>query len=302
MSSELPVPSVRCPACDAPAPSCGKEVPDHEYGLSRTARYAGCPACGTLFQQPMPGEAELAGFYPADYHSMTHAGRLQRLRDGLRVRRLARLVPDGGALLDFGCGDGSFLVAAAASLPGRALWGFEIAERSEIQSLAGGAVTVVRGAFAELLERLPPCGLITMNHVIEHLPDPLLTVSRLAERLVPGGVLEGQTPAADSLERAVFGTRWSGFHAPRHTVVFSRDGLARLLERSGLPSAEVRGAFNPAGIAVSLGSLPHAGPGRIRRGGLKWVCLLGAAGLLAPVDLLSGRPGIVDFMAVKRRG
>jgi len=247
----------------------------------------------------MPGESELAGFYPADYHSMTHSGRLQRLRDGVRVRRLAKLAPPSGALLDFGCGDGSFLVAAARSLGGRPLWGFEIAERSETESLAGGAVTVVRGDFTQLLERLPPCGLITMNHVIEHLRDPLRTVSQLAERLVRGGVLEGQTPAADSLEHAVFGKRWSGFHAPRHTVVFSRSGLGRLLERSGLGSPQVRGAFNPAGIAVSLASLPQRGSGRIRRSGLKWLCLLGAAGLLAPIDLLSGRPGIVDFTAVR---
>src|SRR5215475_5273382 len=186
-----PAVAVRCPACGAHTTPIVTAVPDHEYGLDRTGCYAECPACRTLFQQPMPADAELASFYPPDYHSMTHAGRLQRLRNGVRLRRLAKLAAPPGALLDFGCGDGSFLLDAAASLPGRPLWGFEIAGRSETERLAGGAVSIVRGDLAELLRQLPPCGLVTMNHVIEHLPDPFGTLSLLVERLVPEGVLEG---------------------------------------------------------------------------------------------------------------
>ena len=112
-------------------------------------------------------------------------------------------------------------------------------------------------------------------------------------------MLEGQTPAADSLEHAVFGRKWSGFHSPRHTVVFSREGLRRFLGRCGFSAPTINAAFNPAGVAVSLGSLGDSGAGRIRRSGIRWMALLGGATLAAPLDLLSGRPGIVDFVAVK---
>lgn len=291
-----------CPACGGSSISEGLLVPDQEYGLTYRARYLHCAACGSLFQEPMPSLQELAGFYPADYHSMTHAGLLSSIRNRIRVSRLEKLAPMQAAILDYGCGDGAFLVDAARHMPSRQFWGFEIAERPETAHLANGAVTVVKGALPDLLAVLPQCGLITLNHVIEHLPDPLATVSALVRKLAPGGVLEGQTPAADSLERFVFGARWSGYHAPRHTVVFSRSGLSRLLERCGLTAIATQGAFNPAGLAVSLASLPHRQGGRIRRGGFKWIAFLGTASLLGPIDLISGRPGVINFSARKRPG
>jgi SAM-dependent methyltransferase len=289
----------RCPACAAPAGGETIKVPDHEYGLAFVAHYVECPSCGTLAQQPMPTFAELAEFYPADYHSMVHAGRIARARNAMRIKRLVKLARVDGPILDYGCGDGSFLLQAAESMPRRKFWGYEIGAKSQTRVLSGGAVTIVTGSPEDLFARLPVCGLITLNHVIEHLPDPQSIVQRLTDRLAPGGVFEGQTPAADSLERAVFGTRWSGYHAPRHTIVFSRAGLRRMLERCGLCDISTPSAFNPAGLAVSIASIAHAGPGRIRRSGLKWMSLLAMAGVLGPIDLLSGRPGIMDFVAYR---
>ena len=295
-----PSPSLaECPACGHRASADGVEVPDHEYALDFSARYCECAACGTLFQQPMPSLQQLAAFYPADYHSMTHAGLLSAIRNHLRIAHLEKLAPPAGAILDYGCGDGSFLVQAAAHFPGRPLWGYEIAARAEKSVFAAGSVTIIKGSLPDLLAVLPPCSLISLNHVIEHLPDPAATVSALVNRLAPGGVFEGQTPAADSLERSVFGTRWSGYHAPRHTVVFSRSGLRSLLERCGLALPATQAAFNPAGLAVSLASLPHGKGGRIRRGGFAWLVWLAMAGALAPIDLLSGRSGVINFCARK---
>lgn len=300
-ASNLP-PRARCPACGAAVSAEGVGIPDHEYDLSQVARYVECGACGTLFQEPMPTVAELAGFYPPDYHSMTHSGLLSRIRNRLRIRRLAKLIAGEGAILDYGCGDGAFLVQAARSMPNQRFWGFEIADRAEMKTLSGGGVTLVKGDLPDLLAVLPMCSLITLNHVIEHLPDPEAVVMALANRLLPGGVFEGQTPAADSLERSVFGHRWSGYHAPRHTVVFSRDGLCRLFVRCGLTAPATSGAFNPASLAVSFASISHSGRGRIRRAGLKWLSFLAMAASLGPLDLLFGRPGIVDFVARKRSG
>jgi SAM-dependent methyltransferase len=291
----------RCPACNDLCDKTGVQIPDHEYDLSYIACYAECNGCGTLFQKPMPAMAQLASYYPSDYHSMTNAGLLNRIRNGLRIRRLLRLAKVNGPILDFGCGGGAFLAQATKSIPSRTLWGFEIADCPIIEELNCGLIKIVRGGLTDLLKVLPKCSLITMNHVIEHLPDPRATITSLTERLLPGGVLEGQTPAADSLERMVFGSHWSGYHAPRHTVVFSKVGLATMLEQCGLSSPLTEAAFNPAGIAVSLGSLGHKNGGRIRRSGLRWLSLVAMATLLAPVDLCFGRPGIVNFSACCNR-
>lgn len=250
---------------------------------------------------PIPDLEDLSAFYPADYHSFAAGGLLARLKDQARLRRLQSFAGSREAVvLDYGCGDGRFIKAAASRTSGWMFWGFEVATHTERYVAPDGRVTIVRGTLDDLLDALPPCDIVTMNHVIEHLPDPLSVLTALRARMSAGGIMEGQTPAADSLERKVFRTRWSGFHAPRHTVVFSRNGLKQILARAGFRHPEVTPAFNPAGIGVSLASLTHGDrPGKIRRQGAAWLLCVGAAAALYPIERLSGSPGIVNYAARK---
>lgn len=288
-----------CPACGSGNSRTSYRVPDHEYHVGSTADYNLCAACGTLFQAPMPDGEQLSKFYPAHYHSFGTAGFLAGLKDRARLRRLKSLLKSDRALiLDYGCGDGRFIKEAARQTDGLVFWGFEIASRKEHYVAPDGKVRIIRGSFEDLLCELPSCDLITMNHVIEHLRDPLGVLVALRGKLTEGAIMEGQTPAADSLERQVFQTRWSGFHAPRHTVVFSRRGLKQILANAGFADPQVTAAFNPAGIAVSLASLPHGNnPGVIERHGPGWLVYVSLATALYPVELLSGSPGIVNYVA-----
>jgi SAM-dependent methyltransferase len=289
-----------CPACESHGVSDVAQVPDHEYGLDYLASYACCGECGTLYQSPMPSEAELASFYRQNYHSMSDGGFLMSLRHKLRIRRLAECVKGGGAVLDYGCGNGSFICRAGAELTDIEFIGYEIGDRRKVTRSAD-RVTIVEGTPADLFEMLPPCQAVIMNHVIEHLPDPFAVVSALAEKLLPGGYFDGQTPNATSLEHRIFGRRWSGFHAPRHTAIFSIGGLRSLLERAKFEAISIHGAFNPAGYAVSLASLSHGqAKGVIPRHGLKWLFYVAAAAAVLPIDVWSGAPGIIDFRARKK--
>ncbi len=247
----------------------------------------------------MPPTERLASWYPPGYHSMQGRGFLGRLRNGVRLKRLRRFLDgDDGALLDYGCGDGSFLDYAAECGERRQLVGFEIAPEASVTERNGGQILVVRGSVGDLLQQLPTCRVVAMNHVIEHLPEPRAILEPLVERLVPGGWIEGQTPAAGCLEERIFGHYWSGYHSPRHTVVFSPEGLRAFLTRLGLGRVEIEGAFNPAGLALSLASLRHGREaGVLPRSGVRWWASLGLASALAPIDLFSGAPAVVDYSA-----
>ena len=288
-----------CPACGSRVQRNSYDVPDHEYLVNFIARYAACGDCGTLYQTPMPDSCTLTTFYPATYHSFATAGVLTKVRHSLRLRRLVRLLnKDTGVVLDYGCGSGSFIRWASERTPGISFWGYELADRPRTETRDG--VTIVTGSVEDLMNELPPCDLVTMNHVIEHLPDPRSVLSSLHRRMNDGAILEGQTPMADSFERKVFGTRWSGFHAPRHTVVFSRAGLTHLMTATSFKSVKVTGAFNPAAIGVSLAATMHRSAHRaIRRSGVPWLMYLASATALYPLDVISGAPGIVNFMAMK---
>jgi SAM-dependent methyltransferase len=296
----IPV-QAKCPACHSEKIQSLFTVPDHEYNLEYRAPYAQCLDCFSFFQMPMPDSARLSDFYPAHYHSFDSNKTLGKLKQAQRLKRLRSLLDsDRITLLDYGCGNGAFIKESAKQMPTGQFYGYEINSQNEKQVLFDGRVVLLKGSFEFLLQELPPCDLITMNHVIEHLPDPLKVLSVLQMKLKRDGILEGQTPATDSLEQKIFKKGWSGFHAPRHTVIFSRKGLQKILEHAGFAQTQITPAFNPAGIAISLASLSQGdSPGNVSRCGLSWFFYVGAATLFYPVDLLSGAPGIINFYARK---
>lgn len=295
--------SFRCPACRSPQARQTLRIPDHEYALNAVATYAQCAECLSFYQHPMPDLPTLASYYPRDYHSFDASSFITTLKHGQRLKNLLKLMkrPDF-TMLDYGCGNGAFLHYAAKKLPRSRFIGYEIADAKEVKKDNNDRVIIIKGNLGDLLSELPNMDLISMHHVIEHLPDPFYTINALYKKLNVNGVFVGQTPAADSLEYEIFKKRWAGFHAPRHTVIFSKAGVTALLKRIGFNPAQATGAFNPGGISVSLASLPHGdGPGRIKRSGFKWLFYVGLAILLYPIDLLSGKPGIMNFYGKKSR-
>jgi len=275
-------------------------VPDFEYGVA-VGRYGRCDACGSYTQSPMPDAAQLASYYPLTYHSFLPVNALARTRQAARIRRLRKMLGtlDGIALLDYGCGQGAFLSALAEAVQEGHFYGYEIANETSVERTHGGRVTIYRGSLDEAMEALPALDVVVMNHVIEHLPEPTTIVGRLLARLKPGGAFEGQTPNANSYEHRLFGRRWAGFHSPRHTVVFSKEGLDGFLRRFGFREPLLTPTFSPAGWAISIGSAFQNGerPAGIRREGLPWLTLLVAGTIPNAIDSLTRNAGVVDFFA-----
>jgi len=75
---------------------------------------------------------------------------------------------------------------------------------------------------------------VTMSHVIEHVPEPIQTLSECARILRPGGRLFLWTPNHSSLGCRVFGKHWRGLEPPRHLHLFSPRSLKSLLNKAGL--------------------------------------------------------------------
>ena len=126
---------------------------------------------------------------------------LRRVKVEREVRNLP--LPRAGALLlDVGCGDGSFLEAAA-----RAGWrarGVEIDPYALDECrLAGLDVTLDTIQSVDV----PPASLdaVTFQHVLEHLHDPRGALVRARELLRPGGLLWLAAPNLDSAGHARFG-------------------------------------------------------------------------------------------------
>ena len=197
-------------------------------------RLASCSACGTAYLDPRPTRATIGRAYRSYY---THDGLGHEEVSRLAALLFATLRPRPGAdrLMDVGAGTGKLVLSAR-----RRGWNAEGVDPD------AGAVAAARtqGLQVELgiADALEPSAydVVTMNHVIEHMHDPVDALRACRRGLRPGGSLWIATPNVGSLGHRVFGTAWYGLDPPRHIAVFSRTGLASALSEAGFGRVEWR--------------------------------------------------------------
>lgn len=301
-----------CLACGGIAEQVSLAEPvDYEYRVvpERAFRYLRCTACGSEWLDPRPTERELVAFYPDDYHAYNDdhgvvAGALVWLRAQFRGRRYGALLPrPEGALFDVGAGDCRHF----EELGRAARWRFagveiqpELAERGraagydiETGTLESIDIDRHRGAY----------DIVSMNHVLEHVLDPVEVVRRAYAILRPGGWLIGQLPTNSAWE-ARFGAAWAGYHYPRHLQVFSRRGLSRLIEEARFQRVDIRSAPHcQTAISVQNVLLARGNPLPLKHGRTPiYGGLLLATLPFEGVAWAFDRSGTVDFRAQKPEG
>jgi SAM-dependent methyltransferase len=159
-----------------------------------------CASCGLLHKRrSSEWFRDVTSIY-ADYEAYHQGeGSEQTVRNeesrGLAPRSmlLVRFVsahqalPERGRLLDVGCGNGAFLRAFAAQQPSWELIGADHSASGEdaVRAIPGVTDFVVGGP----AEARGKFDLISLVHVLEHIPDPTSFLRDVATRLRPGGVV-----------------------------------------------------------------------------------------------------------------
>lgn len=207
-----------------------------------------CRGCGLVFVANPPAEAELAQLYSFEtgYHAGLETDSVSNAfhqSEATRNLRLLQRHADGGKLLDIGCSTGLFLVAARAA--GWSVQGLEYSKDSSRIARDARGLDVKTGALED--DTFPPgrFDVVTMWDVIEHVPDPTVTLKRILPLLRPGGLLLLKTPNVDGLfpqaSLRVAGRLgfWGHPEPPGHLYQFSSKTLGRMTANAGFaPVAE----------------------------------------------------------------
>ena len=235
-----------------------------------------CQQCGLTFTSPRVAESELLHFYPSNYHVYQRDAPIRANAVGALLRRLAmvpytmrfgnpdwRVEPFGNRrFLDVGCGAGELLKRI-----GEAGWhcsGIDISPTAVAAARRTVPTAAVEVGTLTTFKADSPFSLISLQHVLEHLPEPRESLERCRALLEPGGLLVVGVPNIDSVEARVFGRGWIGLDIPRHLTHFTPSTLTRFVERSGFEVLRLRPAMFASSLSESLAlSLPGAAGRRL---------------------------------------
>ncbi len=179
-----------------------------------------------------------------------------RLGFDRQMRYLPRL-PEGGRLLDLGFGSGAFLELAREG--GWVVTGAD-PDPVVVDTARERGLDVRQGgieAFADQTERFD---VVTLSHVIEHVPNPQDTLRSAYSLLKPGGMMWICTPNLAGPGYQQFERHWRGLEPPRHLVIFNRNALMKCAASLGftdfidLPYAPIIRLRFLASIAVEQGT------------------------------------------------
>jgi len=191
----------RCRSCGT-AVTVGRSRGD-STDLYRGGAYASPPAAVDLLLEP-----------------------LRRLANAAALRAIGPIAP-GERVIDIGSGDGRLLRLLAEHEC--TVVGIEpYAEQGDTGPEVLARAVEALGAPAERAD------VVVLWHVLEHLDDPVAGLRGAVGALGDRGRIVISVPNLDSLQARIGGRRWFHLDVPRHAVHFTRRGLVRLIERSGL--------------------------------------------------------------------
>jgi SAM-dependent methyltransferase len=270
-----------------------------------------------MYLHPRPSPAELRQFYPAEYWWTPDPSAVTRLEGLYRdfvVNDHVRFVWPGAEerdpVLDVGCGGGSFL--AALGRRGVRVIGLDSSPRAAQVAWRANGVPAAAGLLPQAPFAPQSFGVVTLFHVLEHLPDPCSHLHSAHRLLRPDGRLYVQVPNASCWQFLLFGELWSGIDVPRHLVHFRAGDLEQLLEQCGY--RVLRRKFfslrdNPAGFATSLfpqlepmarrvRKIPESGLGRLLKN-LLYMAVVAAALPFTALEAAAGAGSTITVEAAR---
>lgn len=195
-----------------------------------------------LITHPQPSPEKLPAYYESvDYISHTDGNKslfekLYQFVKGIALKRKLKLINSEsakGKILDIGAGVGDFL--SAAQKDGWQTIGIEPSEKAKDIARKKGV------AFAEKLSDLEnnSFDIITMWHVLEHVPDLENQITELRRLIKPTGTIIIAVPNFKSFDAKYYKEFWAAFDVPIHLWHFSKTAIQKLFAKQNLKLTKV---------------------------------------------------------------
>jgi 2-polyprenyl-3-methyl-5-hydroxy-6-metoxy-1,4-benzoquinol methylase len=195
-----------------------------------------------LITDPQPTLEKLPTYYESeDYISHTDGKRslfekLYHFIKSIAIKNKLNLINSESAkgnLLDIGAGTGEFLFAAKKK--GWSITGIE-------PNIKAKEIAIKKGvSFADNLNELEnnSFDVITMWHVLEHVPNLEYQIKELKRLLKPEGTIIIAVPNFKSFDANYYNEFWAAYDVPRHLWHFSKKAIEILFQKENLKLVKI---------------------------------------------------------------
>ena len=196
-----------------------------------------------LITHPQPSLDNLGKYYESEDY-ISHTDNTRSLFEKLyhfiksialknKLKLINSLQPNKGRILDIGAGTGDFL--SVAKNDGWQTTGVEPSERAKSIAINKGI------SFIEQTSELEndSFDVISMWHVLEHVPDLDKQIKELKRLLKPTGTLIIAVPNFKSFDAKHYGNFWAAYDVPIHFWHFSKTAIKLLFEKEEMKLEKV---------------------------------------------------------------
>ena len=223
-----------------------------------------CRACSFVTIAPLPSPDNLKRYYNRHYWSHGNGetsrllGRFYAVRMARIIKHIKQSVSPKARILDWGAGDGSLM--RLFDQHGFDSYGIDnFSSPKNLHKFVRASIE--KAPFAdEVFDG------ITCFHVLEHIINPVPSVTSALKLLKPGGIFVVEVPNIASWGFRLFRQYWHQLDIPVHVNHFNPSVLQRIIEDAG-PVETIRANYysnrhSPSSLLLSF--LPAISPPRVR--------------------------------------
>ncbi|MEW4563488.1 methyltransferase domain-containing protein [Bremerella sp. JC770] len=210
-------------------------------------------ATGLVYADPRADHDSIEDFYRSTYRRFYKSATKPKWKHtarnayiaGQRVDMIKSLAPKGAAVLDIGTGSGELLYVGRSH--GLEMQGVEVDQAYAQFGRKSYGVKIINAPLRKAVLPDNHFDMVTLFHVLEHLPDPRMALSKVAATLKPGGHVLIEVPNVESLDTR-FRQKW---HAG-HLFHFNGQTLMAMAAVSGLDTLSVHTCERRNIVGVTL--------------------------------------------------
>lgn len=228
----------KCPLCQSEKFSNFIICKDHLL-TGESFAITKCNDCSFLFTNPRPLAENISRYYQSKEY-ISHADKATNLTNAVyKIARhftlkqkvsLINTLSDQKTILDYGCGTGDFLLTCKKK--GWIINGLEPDDIARNKAISKTDENIY--AKIEQLNDAKKVSVITLWHVLEHIPDLNYTMNMLKRKLETKGKMLIAVPNIKSLDAQLYKENWAAYDVPRHLYHFSMQTMKLLLKNHGL--------------------------------------------------------------------